>query len=84
MVLKTDQGQMDFDQVAEYLCNIIKTLSDPERATGVLGSIPNPATVQRLEQAESLGTVLMASETHPVPGFDGSVCRTPLVLKSIR
>ncbi|MCP4597753.1 phenylacetic acid degradation protein PaaN [Neptuniibacter sp.] len=80
--IKTDQGQMSFDQVAEFLCNTIKKfLSDPDRAAGVLGSIPNPATVQRLDQAAGLGEVLLESETHPVPGFEGSVYRTPLVLK---
>jgi len=80
--IETDQGQMSFDQVAEFLCNTIKKfLSDPDRAAGVLGSIPNPATVQRLDQATGLGEVLLESETHPVPGFEGSVYRTPLVLK---
>ncbi len=82
MIQSFFQGQMSFDQVAEFLCNTIKKfLSDPDRAAGVLGSIPNPATVQRLDQAAGLGEVLLESETHPVPGFEGSVYRTPLVLK---
>lgn len=80
--IKTDEGDMTFDQVADYLCNTIKKfLSDPERATGVLGSIPNPATVARLESASSLGRVRLASETHPVPGYDEAVYRTPLLLE---
>ena len=80
--IETDEGQMSFDQVADYLCNTIKKfLSDPERAIGVLGAIPNPATVARLEAAESLGKVRLASESHPVPGFENALYRTPLVLE---
>ncbi|PIE25063.1 MAG: phenylacetic acid degradation protein PaaN [Neptuniibacter caesariensis] len=78
----TDEGWMSFAEIAAYLCETIKKfLSDPERAVGVLGAIPNSATVIRLEAAASLGKVRLASETHPVPGYAEAVYRTPLVLE---
>lgn len=79
--INTDKGHMSFEEVSSVLCGTIKKfLSDPERAAGVLGAIPNPATVRRLEQAIELGQVALASETHPMPGFEGAVYRTPLIL----
>lgn len=79
--INTEEGKLSFEQVAEKLTESInKLLADPERAVGVLGAIPNPATVSRLEQATSLGEVLRSSETCSVPGFEGAVYRTPLLL----
>lgn len=79
--IDTSEGHLSFEQVTEKLTSAIQSLlADPERAVGVLGSIPNPVTVARLESAEALGEVLLASETHPVPGFENAVYRTPLVL----
>lgn len=79
--INTDKGHMSFEEVSTVLCDTIKKfLSDPERATGVLGAIPNPVTVSRLEQAVELGRVELASETHSIPGFEGAVYRTPLIL----
>lgn len=79
--INTDKGHMSFEEVSTVLCDTIKKfLSDPERATGVLGAIPNPVTVSRLERAVELGRVELASETHSIPGFEGAVYRTPLIL----
>lgn len=79
--INTDQGHMSFEAVSSLLCNTIQQfLSDPERAAGVLGAIPNPTTVSRLEGANRLGQVVLESETHPIPGFEGGVYRTPLIL----
>jgi len=81
--ITTPEGSLSFDQVAEALGKgINKLLSDPDRAAGILGGISNPATVKRLEAAESLGEVVLASETKAMPGFDNNaVYRTPLLLK---
>ncbi|BBB26796.1 phenylacetic acid degradation protein PaaN [Amphritea japonica] len=77
----TDKGHMSFEEVSSVLCDTIKKfLSDPERAAGVLGAIPNPVTVRRLELAAELGRVVLASETHSMPGFKGAVYHTPLIL----
>ncbi|WP_286239236.1 phenylacetic acid degradation protein PaaN [Neptuniibacter halophilus] len=79
--VSTDEGTLSYEQVCEYLCNTVrKFLSDPERAAGVLGAIPNPATIQRLQQASALGKVLLASEAHGIPGYEGALYRTPLIL----
>ncbi|MAY41671.1 phenylacetic acid degradation protein PaaN [Neptuniibacter sp. UBA847] len=79
--IDTDQGHLSFDEVSSVLCTTItKFLSDPDRAAGVLGAIPNPATVERLAQAKNLGKVVLESQTCALPGFDGAVYHTPLIL----
>lgn len=77
----TDEGHLSFSEISSVLCNTIsKFLSDPDRAGGVLGAIPNPATIKRLEQAVTLGEVLLESTSCPLPGFEGAVYHTPLIL----
>ena len=77
----SDEGCLSYEDVADYLCRTVsKFLSDSDRAAGVLGAIPNPATLERLNSAASLGKVLLASESRPIPGFDGAIYRTPLIL----
>lgn len=80
--IKTDEGHLSFAQVVERITgSISKFLSEPERAAGVLGAIPNPTTVARLEQATDLGKVVLESQTLPMPGFEGAYYRTPLILR---
>lgn len=79
--INTEDGHLSFDEVTAALCGAIsKLVSNPEVASGVLGAIPNKATVQRLAQATELGEILLASTTGEHPEFEGAVYHTPLVL----
>ncbi len=79
--INTDEGHLSFEEVSSRICvTISKFLSDPERAAGVLGAIPNPVTIQRLSEASNLGKVVLESATCPLPGFDDAVYHTPLIL----
>lgn len=80
--IQTADGVLSFTDLVACLTDAIKKLlADPERAAGVLGAIPNQETIKRLEGADNLGEVVLESETYPIPGYEGAVYRTPLVLK---
>jgi phenylacetic acid degradation protein paaN len=81
--IETDEGHKSFDQVASDLATAIdKFLADPAVATTVLGAIQSPATLQRIDEAQSLGEVALASRKIDHPEFPAANVRSPLLLKS--
>lgn len=77
--IDTDDGHKSFDEVAGAIkIAMDKLLGDPQRAAGVLGAVQNPATIERVEKAKSLGRVVRDSS--PVEGMDGARSATPLIL----
>jgi len=80
--IKTPDGQMSFDEVAQALSIATsKFLSDNDRACMVLGAIQAPATVARIKECEGLGEVVLASEKREHPQFPNAEIHTPLILK---
>ena len=80
--IETDQGHKSADEVADGIAKAIDgLLSDPDRAAEVLGTLQNPATAERVDQAKALGAV--AREGTPIehPKFPEARTRSPLVLK---
>lgn len=62
--IDTNEGRKSFDEVATGLAAAIDALlADPARASGVAGAIANPATLERLGPARSLGQVVRDSAT---------------------
>ncbi len=58
----TDEGHKSFDEVIEGLSAAIdELLADPKQASGVCGTIVNPASLARLEEARAAGRVLRDS-----------------------
>lgn len=54
--IDTDEGHKSFDEVASGIAQAIDDLlSDPARAAAVAGAIQNPATLERVASAQSLG-----------------------------
>jgi phenylacetic acid degradation protein paaN len=81
--IETDEGHKSFDHVASDLATAIdKFLADPAVATTVLGAIQSPATLQRIDEAQSLGEVALASRKIDHPEFPAANVRSPLLLKS--
>lgn len=75
--IMTEAGHKSFDEVAAALSGAIDALlSDPARAAGVLGAIQNPATIERVAKARSLGRILRDSK--PLDGPARTA--TPLLL----
>jgi phenylacetic acid degradation protein paaN len=80
--IDTAEGHLGFDQVASAIAGgISKLLSDPARAVEVLGAIQNEAILMRIDEARSLGEVVLDSKPLEHPQFKGARIRTPILLK---
>lgn len=76
--IETEAGRKGFEEVGLGIASAIDALlADPARAAAVLGTIQNPATLARIDEARGLGRILRDSAA-----LQGSVARTasPLLL----
>ncbi|MBP7242196.1 phenylacetic acid degradation protein PaaN [Amaricoccus sp.] len=74
--IDTDEGRKSFDEVAAGIADAVdQLLADPDRAAGVAGAIANPATIDRVADARSLGRVVRDSA--PLAGGRSA---TPLIV----
>jgi phenylacetic acid degradation protein paaN len=81
--IATDEGPKSYEQVcADMAAAVDAALAKPEVACAVLGAIQSPATVVRIDLANSgaLGAVVRASQVLHNPEFPGAVVRTPVLL----
>jgi phenylacetic acid degradation protein paaN len=79
--IRSGDATLSFDQVAAGLADAVgKLLGDAERAAEVLGAIQNPATLERIEKARSLGKVVLDSQAITHPKFPEATLRTPLIV----
>ena len=81
--IATDEGAKSYEQVCADLAAAIDTaLAKPEVACAVLGAIQSPATVARIEHANSgaLGAVVRASQALHNPEFPAAAVRSPVLL----
>lgn len=79
--IETDQGHKSFDDVAADLATALETfLADTNVATAVLGAIQSEATLARIEEAHTLGRVVLASKRIDHPDFPSAEVRTPVLL----
>ncbi|QDG76002.1 phenylacetic acid degradation protein PaaN [Labrenzia sp. PHM005] len=61
--IETDQGHRSFDEVIGGISAAIDSLlADPKQASGVCGTIVNPATQDRIQAARGAGRVLRESD----------------------
>ncbi|RKP43939.1 phenylacetic acid degradation protein PaaN [Trinickia fusca] len=80
--IRTADGQMSFDEVAQALATAVQKLcGDPARAVELLGAIQNDGVAKRIDEARSLGRVLVDSSSLEHPAFSGARVRTPLLLQ---
>jgi phenylacetic acid degradation protein paaN len=80
--IETDSGHKSFDEVAAGIAGAVeKLLGDDTRAVGLLGGIVNPGVLERLEEASSLGEVVLASRAVTHPDFPDATVRTPVLVK---
>lgn len=79
--ITTDQGHKSFEQVGKDLAAAIDQLvSNPRVATAVLGAVCAPETVQRIAQASTTGTLLLASRTLAHPEYPNARIHTPALI----
>jgi phenylacetic acid degradation protein paaN len=79
--IDTDEGHRSFDQLTSDLGSAIdELLSDPARATAILGAIANQGVIDRLEGAAELGHVALESKPVEHPEHPDAVVRTPALV----
>lgn len=80
--IQTADGTLSFDEVAQAIAGAVqKLVADPARAVELLGAIQNEGVAQRVDEAATLGRVLVESQALEHPAFAGARVRTPLVLQ---
>lgn len=80
--IRTAEGHASFDEVAQAIASAVqKLVADPARAVELIGAIQNDGVARRIEEARSLGRVLVDSQTLEHPSFPHARVRTPLVLQ---
>lgn len=80
--IRTADGHATFEEVAAALAQAVaKLVSDPARAVEVLGAIQNEGIARRIDEARSLGRILVDSQAIDHPAFSGARVRTPLLLQ---
>lgn len=79
--IATNEGRKSFDEVSAALAAAVDALlADPARAMGVLGTIQNPATLDRIAAARGLGRIVRDSGPVAMPGFPEARSASPLLL----
>lgn len=77
-----DGQTIPYEEVAAGLAKAIGgLLGDDERAGAILGAIKGGDTLARIEEASSLGKVLLASRTVENEEFPGATVRTPAIVE---
>ncbi len=80
--IETDQGHKSLGEVAEGIAGAVaKLTADPARGVELTGAIVNDAVLERLDQARSVGEVVLDSVTVAHPTYEHAVVRTPMVVK---
>jgi phenylacetic acid degradation protein paaN len=78
----TDEGHKSFDEVAAGIAGAVgKLTGDPARAVELTGAIANDGVLRRLDQAKSVGEVVLDSHQVTHPAYEKAVVRTPTVVK---
>ena len=80
--IDTNEGRKSLAEVEQGIAKAIQgLLGDAERAAEILGAIQNPATLKRLDEAATLGKVVLASTAPGHPRFPEATLRTPLLVE---
>jgi len=79
--IKTAAGMVSFDEfVQKFKEQVVALRDNPKAAPHVYGSIQNKATLERIKDAEKLGTVLLESTKIENPIFKNARTASPLLL----
>lgn len=81
--IKGPEGVISYDEVVNALTTAIKGLSGhPKAGPGICGAIQNPATLERIDKAKSMGSrVLLESAAIANPDFPNARTASPLVIE---
>jgi phenylacetic acid degradation protein paaN len=80
--IDTTAGHLSFDEVAAGIAEAVqKLLGDPARAIEILGAVVNDGVMERLEQARSLGSIVLDTQAIAHPLYPQARIRTPLLVR---
>ncbi|HET9340862.1 MAG TPA: phenylacetic acid degradation protein PaaN [Casimicrobiaceae bacterium] len=80
--IDTAEGHKSLDDVANAIADgVRKLLGDPARAVEVLGAVQNRGVLDRLDQARSLGPILLDTSSLAHPSWPDAAIRTPLIVR---
>jgi phenylacetic acid degradation protein paaN len=80
--IDTAEGHKSLDDVANAIADgVRKLLGDPARAVEVLGAVQNRGVLHRLDQARSLGPILLDTSSLAHPSWPDAAIRTPLIVR---
>lgn len=80
--IDTDEGHKSFDEVAQGVAGAVgRLLGDDARAVELTGALANPDVLARVEDAPSLGDVVLESRAVKHPAFPDAVVRTPVIVR---
>jgi phenylacetic acid degradation protein paaN len=80
--IDTAEGHKSLDDVAHAIADgVRKLLGDPARAVEVLGAVQNRGVLDRLDQARSLGPILLDTSSLAHPSWPDAAIRTPLIVR---
>lgn len=81
--IQAGEEHLSYDDVVKHLTDAITGLvNHPKMGAGTLGAIQNPATADRVQEAQNLGLkVLLAPQTIENPEFPKARMATPTVLE---
>jgi phenylacetic acid degradation protein paaN len=80
--VRVGDGIVPYDEVVEgFVAAIDELLGDDQRASGILGAVKGSATLSRVEEASTLGTVRSPSRHVVNPDFPDAVVRTPVIVE---
>jgi phenylacetic acid degradation protein paaN len=80
--VRTDQGTKTPREIGRALkAAIDELLAEPERAAGVLGTIQDPAILDRVRRAHDMGYLVRLSEPVAVPGFPNALTAGPALIE---
>jgi phenylacetic acid degradation protein paaN len=79
--IASDEGHKSLEDVTRGIAGAVEKLAgNPERAAGILGTIQNPATLERVKTVSAKGKVVLASKSYEPPGASGARTATPAIL----
>ncbi len=74
--------KISFDEIAKIITQSVeKLLSVEQRAVEILGAIQNEDIAKRVEEASSLGKVLLNSQDIKHPVFENARVKTPIIIE---
>lgn len=80
--VETEQGRKTAQEVGRGIADAIDALlADPERAAGVLGTIQDPAILERIARVRETGTLMRDSGPIEVPGFPDARTASPILVE---